>query len=345
LNNQIWFDLVHPANVHWYLDSIISLKSKGYEVICTVRDFEHLPELMDFYNISYVLLPDEKTSSKELCMSSITKFIKTHDIKVLITQGSYYVPSIAHKHGIKCIATVEYADLQSRNVSTLPYSDIILLPRFYKKRDIVKQGADPLKIIQFKSFFTAAVIFSNFVKSTDVLKMLGIENEDRLISIRPLRIPSLFYRDLKVIYRIARTFKDVKVIVLPRDRSHERIIQRYLLHKKIIIPSRAFDYVNLYKYSKVVVGGTVALEAALVGTIGVWSYPFNPYYKRGVSPIHKFLIKEAQLRHAYLDKSLFEELKMALCVSKPKISITRLFQLLDNPNQVLIEQIEQLCQG
>ena len=63
---KILLDILHPAHVHFFRNTITNLKKEGHNVLITARDKDLTLKLLDLYKIAYNCISTEAGSKTGL---------------------------------------------------------------------------------------------------------------------------------------------------------------------------------------------------------------------------------------------------------------------------------------
>jgi hypothetical protein len=144
------------------------------------------------------------------------------------------------------------------------------------------------------------VYVPSFVPDSAILRELGLEKEELIITIRPPATDAHYHNAHSeilfnaVIERIGQ-LDDTRMILLPRNRAQEISIKSkwpdLLSKRRIIIPEHVVDGLNLIWHSDFVIsgGGTMNREAAALGV------PVYSIFRGEIGAVDKFLAKNGKL--------------------------------------------------
>ena len=328
---------------------IKKLESK-YELLITTRNYTETNELLKLKEINAVkkgkhgggTLEGKLNASLERAID-LFELIKKEKPDLLISLASPEASRVAF--GIKiphiCINDIPEASDVAR--LTVPLSSLIISPKLIPKSTWIKYGIESEKIIQYNALDPVAWL-KDFTPDPNVLNDLEIEKEKPIITIRPEEIHAAYLRGklnngciiIKILFEL-RDKIDANFIVFPRYRDQKELFSK-LINRNVTIVNNTIDGPSLLAYSDIFIGGggTMTLEAGLLGTPAICCRPFRTMYddyaiKKGI------VIK----RDMYTVEKVESILKNNRYKEKLRIKASKLMKKMDDPIEIINTNIEK----
>ena len=280
---RVWMDALTPKQVLFLSFLKKKLADKGHDVLLTCRNDKQVIELAKAVGENPIGVGVYGKSLSEKLVRDAERIIKLHEVikkfkpEILV---SYPNPTAARvAFGVK-VKTVIYTDtphaMHAHRLS-IPLSDYVIHSKFISKRLIERYV---LKMYtQVVSYYGVEELSWINCLSPDkkILEELGVREESYIVA-RPPEVYAAYYRSrkdplLEFLIEFKKMYEDIDIVLLPR---YDDDVNRYSALKCIIPPKTPLAYTLLY-YSIAVFtgGGTLAREAALIGTPGVSLFPYK----------------------------------------------------------------------
>lgn len=274
---RILFDLGHPAHVHLFKHVIRNLERDNHTVLICVRERENIVgDLLREYGFPYLQL---ESNARGLLRKAITmvkndykllKIAKNFNPDVFVSHSSPYaaqVSAIMRKHSI----TFTDTDTATLILAlTVPFTDSIITPERFM-RDLGK------KQIRIKGYKELAYLHPNrYEPDHTILDLLGVSESEKYVVLRFSAFDashdvgvSGFTLDTK--RRLVEALEPYARVFILSETALPADLKHYALK---IPPHKIHDV--LY-YASLVVGdaGTMATEAAILGTPAIVSHPLS----------------------------------------------------------------------
>lgn len=266
---RIMIAMGHPKDVHVWKNVIHNLEKNGHEVKIAARAKDITLYLLDVYGFDYeVIGTNYGTLVKKaygLFEGNINAFKLAKKFKpdILVSGGPYfaYVSKLIGK------PQIDFIDTEPAKLSTLlsfHLSDVICTPSCFKKR------INPKKHVTFDGYFELAYLHPNYFKpDPSVLDDLGLSKDDKFIVIRFVSWGAShdmgqhgFTNKREVISKLEKHGK----LFITSEQKLSKDIEKY----RITIPPEKIHDLLYYATMYVGDGGTMASEAAVLGTPAVF---------------------------------------------------------------------------
>lgn len=282
---KVWIDITNSPHVLFFNPIIKKLKSRGYDVVVTARDFAQVYDLLDEYQIEHVKIGNHKGKNKFKKVigliertSKLKKFAKNKKIDIALSLGSNDLALVAWMLKIPhmTLFDYEYAKIHHLNCR---FATKIIVPSVISNDVLYKYGATVEKLVKFNGLKEDFYIH-HYVKKDDFLTSIGIDKSKVIITIRPHATEAHYQSNENNILEELLLFLSnddrVKVIVTPRNNEQSKTIKSMNLDNLIVL-DKAVDGFNLISASDMVIsaGGTMNREAAAL------NIPVYSLYKGG----------------------------------------------------------------
>ncbi len=242
---MIWFDLVTPKSVLFFIPIVKAIEKRGKKVLITARegkDYSEVVELLKLYNIDFVnrgefggaCLKDKLHASIER-QKALMEFVTIYDIDRLVCLCSVDANRVAFGLGIPVINFYDIP-LSDHNTNfkkalpqarlTLPLSSKVFKPFVVPDEIFLRFSLDEEQIFDY-NFIDPVIWLKNFEPDfeyvKDVLKSYNLDLSKKMIIIREEEYKSsyvdkkypILYEALEEIYnttnQILLLFHDMKV--------------------------------------------------------------------------------------------------------------------------------------
>jgi len=346
---KIWIDILTPKQVMIF-DRLIRKLVYKYELLITTREYTETNELLKLKEINAVKIGihgggtlDGKLNASLERTIDLFKLIKNEKPDLLISLASPEASRIAF--GIKiphiCLNDIPEANDVAR--LTVPLSSLIISPKLIPKSTWEKYGIESEKIIQYNALDPVAWL-KDFTPDRNVLNNLEIEKEKPIIVIRPEEIHAAYLKGkidstnviIKILYELMDEI-DANFIIIPRYLDQKEQISK-LINRDVIIVNNAIDGPSLLAYSDIFIGGggTMTLEAALLGTPAICCRAFRTMYDDYA--IKKGIVINGDM---YTVEKVETILKNSKYKEKLRIKASKLMENMDDPVEIICTNIEK----
>nr|MDO8081626.1 DUF354 domain-containing protein [Candidatus Freyarchaeota archaeon] len=351
----IWVDFVAPKDVVFFKNMMERLENRGDTVIATTRKFRELNELMRLNNVKAEILGSYgggtlkgKLVEGAKRIVKLAEYISRFDIDVLVSYCSPEAARVAFGLQIPIINIYDAPHAVKQILLISQLVDVHLSPKCIPEEEWLKLGFKPEQLIFYDAIDPAAWL-KNFSPNKMVIKNLGLNPDKKIVVVRaeeafasyllgktsddnPLIAPLI-----KEVFKLG---EGLQIIVLTRYGRQKSSLRK--LSRKIIIIEHVIDTASLISNSTLFIGagGTMSIEAALLGIPTISFFPGRLYYE---DP----LIKEKLLHHPKtvdeakrLIKEILNQPKEYFDKCKKKARL--LLDSMENPTDRIIETIDKI---
>ncbi len=272
-SKKIWIDFENSPHVLFFNPIIKELKSRGYNVVVTARDYSQTFDLADLYNIEY------KKIGRHFGKNKIFKMIG------LVTRAAQLIPFIIREKPSLALSHVSRSQFLASKLFRLPtimaldyeyvqqfpfiHPTLWLVPQILYEK-IIKMT---LKGISSYPGLKEDVYIEEFKPDPAIPLSLGINDDDLVVTIRPPAMKAHYHNhESEELFESIMDFlcskSQTKLFIVPRTKDQEEYIKdkyySYITDNKIIIPEKVVNGLDLIWYSDLVIsgGGTMIREAA-----------------------------------------------------------------------------------
>ncbi len=338
----VWLDALTPKQARLMGVFAEALRSSGIDVVPTCREYEYTVGTFRLLGIEPAVLGRHgggelggKLRADVERMRLLARFVEEREPDLLITYPNPSATRVAFGLGIPILMfndtphSVPACRLSCPLASTLVYSEFI--PRRLMERFVLKEWT---RVRRYRGVEELAWVL-RFKPDPGILEELGLE-EGGYILVRPEERKAAYYGEGPVLVELAVSLarKGHMVVVLPRYREQAEALKGVA---NIVIPEDAVDGPSLEYYAAAVVtgGGTMAREAALLGTPGINLFPRKIHVDEALSRLGLPLYKARSLDEA-------EKLCLKFLASSGKVDTSEMLRGLEDPVKVMREEVERL---
>jgi len=264
---RILINIGHPAHVHLFRNVINNLEKKGHKIDIVTRDKDVTLKLLDSFKFDYKVM----SGYYNTLLGKMYDFLKT-ELKLskiafkiqpdlLIAVGDPYVAHVGLFIRKPSIVFTDTEDAKLANRLTFPFATVICTPSVFKK-DLGK------KQVRYNGYHELAYLHPNwFIPDPTVLDDLGISKNEKFIVVRFISWAASHDMNLSGIKEnselsfIKKLEKYGRVYI-----SSEKPLNSELASYSIKIPPEKMHSLLYYAHLYIGEGGTMAAEAALLGT-------------------------------------------------------------------------------
>ncbi|MEO0106420.1 MAG: DUF354 domain-containing protein [candidate division WOR-3 bacterium] len=294
----IWFDFENAPHV-WVLKPIYDyFNEKGYECICSARNFSYTIDLLKNAGIKadtqgFIVSKNKliKIISTFMRVCKLVYLYKRRKIDLAISHGSR-TQILAAK--ILRVPVISMDDYEKSDQLLVKFVERLIVPEVIDKST---WGKYQNKIVSYPGL-KEHIYLCNFPKPRAILKRLELNNDRVIIVLRP-EAPTSHYYDRKstellwCILKYLIQFKNIIIILFPRNKSQAKKITHFFDKWRVnyTLPSPKFYSFEIVSIADLVIGGggTMLREAASLG-IPTYSYFTGPW-----GDVDKYLLKEGYL--------------------------------------------------
>ncbi len=338
----VWLDALTPKQARLMGVFAEALKSSGIRIVPTCREYEYTVGTFRLLGVEPVVLGRHgggglggKLRADVERMRLLARLVEEQGPDLLVTYPNPSATRVAFGLGIPILMfndtphSVPACRLSCPLASTLVYSEFI--PRRLMERFVLKEWT---RVRRYRGVEELAWIL-RFKPDPRVLEELGLE-EGNYVLVRPEERKASYYGEGPVLVELAAALarKGHRVVVLPRYREQAEALGSVA---NIVIPESAVDGPSLEYYAAAVVtgGGTMAREAALLGTPGINLFPQRIHVDEALSRLGFPLYKARSLEEA-------EKLCLKFLATGGRVDTSGMLEDLEDPVKVMMEEVERL---
>jgi predicted glycosyltransferase len=301
-SRRVWIDLDNTPHVPFFLPIIRELQREGHSVVVTVRDAFQVCALADYHHLDYKTIGRHYGANKALKVAG-TVWRAAQLLPVVLRER----PDISMSHGSRSLVLVS-ALLRIPSMLLFDYEHARRLPFLKPALGVAPESIhDPALAGDFRygvrcySGLKEDVYAPSFRPDRSILYDLGLSDDDIVVTIRPPATEAHYHNpEAEKLFAAVVEFlgakPGVRMVILPRTAGAQRELiartwPRWCEQKKIVIPDRALDGLNLVWFSDLVVsgGGTMNREAAALGV------PVYTIFRGKLGCVDRYLIAEERL--------------------------------------------------
>ncbi len=309
----IWIDLDNTPHVPFFLPVIRELEKMGIRVVLTARDAFQVCELADQNGLVYKQIGRHFGRNKAMkVVGWIWRSLK------MVPFARREKPDLALSHGSRSqvlvanlfrIPTVVIMDYEYSNVP--PFTR----PKWEIAPEVISAESLPGRTILKYAGIKEDVYVPSFTPDPAILAELGVSNGDILVTARTPATEAHYHNPeseklfIDLMEKILAT-PGTKVILLPRNGKQGHLLGRidaaWFAAKRVVIPQKALNGLNLIYYSDLVLsgGGTMVREAAALGV------PAYSFFCGTLGAVDKYLASTGRLVLLSSDEDIREKLKI-----------------------------------
>ncbi|RLG52961.1 MAG: hypothetical protein DRN96_01110 [Thermoproteota archaeon] len=349
----VWIDITTPKDVRLFRALGEKLIKLGAAVEYTARKHGEILKLMKRFKMSYHAVGRyggwrklDKLLSSSKRIEKLASLISRRKPSVHVSFSSPEGCRVAFGLGIPIICVNDTPHAYHVGKLTLPLADYVVTPAAIPVEKFEALGAKRSRIVQYNGVDEVAWMKSEKPNPDELLK-LGIDPDKKLVLVRPEESFAAYLENIvdrekmyvEPVMEVAINRGDCEVVFLPRYDEQARAVRRRY-RRRVKVPQRVVDTASIYSFCTLVVsgGGTMAREAALVGTPSICCFP------GGELDVNRFLIERGfPIWHAssYYQAAGIAE-KILDAPGQFKVNTKGALAELEDPIPVLVRLIEKV---
>ncbi|MEN8251178.1 MAG: DUF354 domain-containing protein [Bacteroidota bacterium] len=302
---NIWFDFTNPPHVNFFKPLINYYKLKGFDSLCTAREFVETLDLLKLYQIDFQVYGKHggrKKFNKILALlrryQQLYHHIDSFDISFSSNNEAPLVSWLKRKPAF----VFDDNDI-SPNWLYSKFSSWVISPEHIDKNAMYKMGVDPSRLLCYNGF-KEHIYIADYEPDTSFLDGLPF---DEFVTVRPENIQAAYIPKgvSSIVPALVEKLlsKKFNILFLPRYKSDYELIPA---DDRVFIPSKPLNGLDVSYYSTAILtgAGSFSREAAIMGTpavsfyagskiLGVDQKMFNDglvYHSRNPEDIIKYLM-------------------------------------------------------
>jgi predicted glycosyltransferase len=276
-SKKIWIDLDNSPHIPFFLPIIGELKRRGHQVLLTSRDAYQVCELAEFFHLQSEVLGGHWGKNRFLKVlgtgvrtAQLWAWIIKNKPALAVSHGSRSQLLSALAAGVPVISIWDYEHSRKMVGPIMP--DWVFVPHLIPESVKVRSRRQSFRYPGLKE----NVYVAGLKPDPTVRGQLGIAETDLVVTVRPPAIEAHYHNAeseslLTAALNLLTQRPDVRVVLLPRNQRQAVELRKewgaWISIRKIIIPERVVDGLNLIWLSDLVIsgGGTMNREAAALG--------------------------------------------------------------------------------
>ncbi len=297
---KIWIDLDNSPHVPFFIPIKRELELRGYDVLLTARNAYQVSELVDFYGLKCRKIGRHFGKNKLLKVVGVVTralrlvpFLLKERPSLAVSHGSRAQILASSLLGIKSILLADYEFVQDLILFRPSW---VIVPSILAEKSVRFRKNHILKYRGIKE----DVYVPSFRANPSCRKDLGLTDQDMVVSIRPPASEAHYHRPesdelFSVVMEYLESQPNIKIVLLPRNAHQEAEVRKkwpeLISQRRVIIPERVVDGLNLIWFSDFVVsgGGTMNREAAALGV------PVYSIFRGEIGAVDRYLSEEGRL--------------------------------------------------
>jgi len=277
--NKILIDVGHPAQVHQFKYLYRDLKDNGYEVLFVAKDKEVSEYLLKAFDIEYLIIDKTKKGifSKIINLPKVYlkmyKIIKEFNPDVILSRFSFQSSHLAFFLGIPHVGFTDTEHVNLSDKLTVPFVDVKITANSYLKN----LGNNHFRYNgNIELFYLHPNRFKPDIK---IKKELGLNIDERYAIVRFVSWDA--HHDIgkkgmsdKIKYELVEKLSQHVKVFITSENELPSEFEKYRINIK---PDR-MHHALAFAYIYVGEGGTMASEAACLGTPSVYVNELNMGY-------------------------------------------------------------------
>ncbi|MBT4646744.1 DUF354 domain-containing protein [archaeon] len=334
---RILIDINHPADVHQFKFFITDMKKRGHKFLIVARNKDVTFKLLEAYGIDYLPRKGYKgIFGKTIGLLKINSFLyklsKKFKPDLLIgSSGDCYVAQISKLLKKPSIIFEDTEHSKIQNVLTFPFANKICVPSCF----ILNLGK---KEVRYNSLKELSYLHpNNFSPNPKVLNKMGLKKNEKFFLIRFVEWSASHDIGKKNQFDKLKFIEDVKKegkIIISSEGKLPKNLEKY---KKDISPE---DIHSLLYYAHMYIGegGTMAAEAAVLGTPAVYINQLEMGYTNELRDKYGLIIQFDDFESNY--EKIMKIIREKNIKNKLKKNVKDMLKEKDDPNAWMIKFIE-----
>jgi len=289
---KVFLDILTPKQCMLFSRLSERLEKEGHHVLKTTREYREVVQLLRLKGIDAKVvgrhgggtLAGKLRASTERTIK-LARLIEEWKPNVAVSFSSPEAARVAYGLGVPhvCVNDSPHAEAVAR--LTVPLSKRLLTPKVIPKKAWVKFGISADRIVQFNALDAWAWLRS-FKPDEGVLKQLGLDRSKPILTFRTEETFAAYLLGktseksliIPIAERLLKASLDFQMVVIPRYEK-QVLALREVLGENAVICDSVIDGPSLLSFTSIFVGagGTMTIEAALLGVPVFSCYPDEPF--------------------------------------------------------------------
>jgi len=349
-------DILTPKQCLFLSKLSNELEREGHQVLRTTREYREVLQLLKLKGIDAITIGKHgggKLSGKLKAYASrvlkLSRLVEEMKPDITISFSSPEMTRVSFGLGIPhiCINDSPHAEAVAR--LTLPLSKMLFTPKVIPKKSWVKFGIPPEKIIQYNALDPWAWL-RDFKPDRKVLEQLDLDESKPILTFRTEESFAAYLLGktsekssiVPVLERLIQERDDFQIVIIPRYKEQITALKRTFKRKAIVCES-VIDGPSLLSYTALFVGagGTMSIEAALLGVPTFSCYPGEPFLIERYLINKGLIIREKSPQEA--TERIVKMLKRTDIIRRKQIErAQRLVEKFEDPIKVITDKVIRL---
>lgn len=299
---KIWIDMDNSPHVPFFIPIVRELEKRGHRVIISTRDCFQVCGLADYYGLAHRKIGRHYGANKALkVLGTVWRSLR---LAPMVLRER---PDLSLSHGSRSLIILSSL-LRIPTVLMFDYEYARSLPFIRPALGIAPEVISSPEIerhfrrgLRGYRGLKEDVYVSSFRPDPSILQKLGVGKDDIVVTIRPPATEAHYHNpeSEKLFFEVVEFLggtPDVRMVILPRNEVTQRdLVYRtwpgWCEERKIIVPDKAVNGLDLIWYSDLVVsgGGTMNREAAALGV------PVYSIFRGKIGAVDKYLAEAGRL--------------------------------------------------
>jgi len=298
----IWIDFENSPHVLFFRPVIRALEKRGYRILLTARDAYNVLELVERFGLD--CRPIGRHYGKHMAMKGFGLLNRAVQLFALALKDR---PALALSHGSRAqVLVANLLHVPSLLIQDYEYSGGMGIPHVRSTKfmcpDVIPTRDNPKFLNRIRKYpgIKEEIYIPEFEPDPSIYEEVGVRQDDLIVTLRPPATSAHYHLEasddaFSEALGYLLEHPEVKIVLLPRTAQQAEACRRTwkeaFRQKKIVVPERAVDGVNLSWHSDLVVsgGGTMNREAA---TLGV---PVYSIFQGTIGAVDQYLSDKGRL--------------------------------------------------
>mgnify|MGYP000194443995 CR=1 FL=1 len=350
---KIWIDVLTPKQALFFGAIAEKLDRHGCSLLVTYREFKETEKLLSYKLLKYSpikvgvygggSLVNKLRCSLERSLQ-LLPIVREFNPDIVISYCSPEAARVAFGLAKPHYAICDIPQASAVLKLTLPLSERLYSPWIIPKGAWTKYGINSRNIFRYRGLDPIAWL-NNYNFNRSVLEELGIGDSPYIVvrSVEQYASYQLSILNKWVsridnwIYSLLRELREYKVVILCRYEDQVRMFRKLFKEvEQIVVPEEPVDGPSLLKFSSLFIGygGTMTMEAALLGIPSISLRPGNPPY------YIKYLVRKGLVVYLKREENVVNTV-ISLLSKREKISrlARKLYSKLEDPADYISKSV------
>jgi len=265
---KILLDILHPAHVHFFRNSIEELRKRGHETLIVARDKDLTVRLLELYGLPFTVISREASGKSGLALEllrrnrELIRVVRKEKPAVLASIGGITTSQVGFLTGTRNLIFYDTENATLSNRISYPFATEVITPDCYK--GWVPKG----KQIPYPGYHELAYLHpGRFSPDPDLLGKAGIDHQEpysvvRFVSWKAVHDVKARGYSLEDKLHLARTMENYGKVYITSETPLPAEFEKYRL------PLPPHQVHHLLAFARLFIGesATMASESAILGT-------------------------------------------------------------------------------